>query len=1286
MADIFDQLNPSSTEAKKSDIFDQLNPSTPTPKKEDIFEELNPSPQTQEAIPEEKPVEKKQSFFDRLGQAASYQMQSGGSSGAPSLSPQQAKKVALEVGTIAAVDAAYAPISAYVGTAKYAPRILKAITGVFQAATTGVAIPTVESLVETGKLPPKEQLGKEALTWAAIDLSLQAVFHLAGMTRGAGITSAAEKGKALNPIQRKLESIERVIKASGSTEGEIASATRAKNRLTGKYNIEKGIEKIAKDKNIQPWEVVKNSWDKVKEFFGKKEINTSNVTTEEGVKFLELIEKEEMGIKLEVEKPKPIKKDLLTQKLEAARKKAESKVDRNIPKTDKNIPIETRGKGEIFHGSPVEITSPSSEHYSSLNYYGQGFYTTDALDIAKGYASRKGKAKKPTLYKVTERQPVKLFDIEQPIPTDMKTSLEKMPYHNALEEGLSKDPNQTLRELYDEMRDVDMSADEIQGEFEIIQHLLEKKGYEGLKHIGGLRTKNKPHEVKIYFNPEKSLKIDKIDVGKYGQKTKQSIEKPTTRQPVVLSNKVKFVSPSEKAPPPPKEPPAQLPSGEDPASPNKINESTSRYFSEIAAKLDVEYPFKKVGAPKTGFAVKNYYDQITKHIEQGEYVNKQIKKLKLTPEQLSNAVLQAESAKPPKDPQERKAWLMMRSYFDKSLSSLKELGVLQKGFHERLASNILADIKALDDQIRIARSAKDKLRLAKEQKELTEQLKEMANLRFVSIPVRTLFQDKMRSDPALTRRAIKFLNKKRRKTLTLQDLVDSGLVKKSELNPHMIISPYSRRLGRDVALAKVIKSAKDEGLASLTPKEGYVNVPGYVAPELSKYYIHPAFADYIQAYTNPGKFSLWQSMSAKLKGYSFYNPAILSMNDIVQQAMVILGKPQNLLKLPKNYIKAVKSFIAKDDFYWSLFDGGLFSSPFVMKEKDFKSLLFNLKKDGNSYLLMKILKLPLKLHDAIYDALSAISWGGDKIIRMVTVLDLLGRGIPFQEACQTAALFHGDYAKVPAATRRQLNKIFWTPTFKIVMGIMQGSLMKSAFKIGAAVFKGKKVDPATKAKFGGLIGGFIVLAGIDAFLIAKGFEREVFGLRYKKTIYDENGRKKEMHINLSNPINLIFKFIHRAYSSATEIGAENNFLSFLRKNRYELGIPIQIGWELFSNKTRGYKNIYEPYDSLSTRVVKVTDYITKRVLPFYGITDKDEGFVNEESKHILYEELGRFSNIIPGIFSYVSQPEEVRKIYKVKSITRNFIQKAKRLQREGKSLSEKEKEEYRNTVKKIMGE
>lgn len=786
-----------------------------------------------------------------------------------------------------------------------------------------------------------------------------------------------------------------------------------------------------------------------------------------------------------------------------------------------------------------------------------------------------------------------------------------------------------------------------------------------------------PHDMKFVLEQLNKAAVTPV---------KSSVEKvPEATKVVDLFFPKEITKPPvpPKEPPKPQEPPPEKPPEDEPLRDDKINSKTSKFFSNFVSKLDVEYPFKKVDAPKTGFAVKNYFDQINKHIEQGHFVAKQIKKLGLTKDQLNNAVLQAESAIPPRDPKERQAWTMMRSYFDKALKDLQTQGVLKKGFIENIATGILAEIKALDDQIKLAKSPRIKEKLHTQQKDLLEQLKEISSFKFVSIPVRNLFSDAMKADPARVRRAVKFLNKKRRKTIRLQDLVDSGLVDKKDLTPELIIGSYSRKYGRDIALAKVINSAKREGLATLEPREGYVKIPGYVAPELARYYIHPAFADYIQAYTAPPSFSVWQKFSQQLKGWSFYNPIIVPMNDIVQQAMFTLGDPANLLKIPVNYIKAFRSLWKKDKLYWELFDKGLFSQPFVMPEKDFKDL-FEWFKKGEEPIWLKVLKLPVKLHDKLYDAMSAVAWGGDRLIRITTALQMMEGGAPLEIAAQESAAFHGDYSKVPAKTRRELNKFLWTPTFKIVMGILHKNIIKNIGKITEKIFKGEKFTPKEKIRLKGLIGGLLFFGMVDLIMNSLDYKRDVFGLRYSKDILDKEGKKKTLHINFSNPANLPLKFLYRAYESATKPGQQNNLMSFIRKNKYELAIPIQIAWELFNNKTRKFDNIYEPYDSFENKLGKTANYIMKRVIPFYGLTDEEESFVSEASKEIFYKELGQFSSIIPGIFPYVTERDKVRKMRQVQSLQKRFLMKARIKAREKKPISKAEREDFKKEVERIL--
>jgi hypothetical protein len=790
----------------------------------------------------------------------------------------------------------------------------------------------------------------------------------------------------------------------------------------------------------------------------------------------------------------------------------------------------------------------------------------------------------------------------------------------------------------------------------------------------GLFSKQKPNEVaKVWEESIKDVKAAEV--------------KPTIIEPAIIKPTEVAKVPPIRPPGPPELPPPQKPSGEEPASPEKINEGTSKYFSNLAAKLDVEAPFKKVGANETGFAVKNYYDQINKYIGQGKEVVKQIKKLKLTDEQLNNVVLQSELAKPPKDPKERQAWIMMRSYYDKSLERSKKYGVLKKGFHERIAADLLAQIKAIDDLMKISRG-KNKIRLEKQAKDLLTQLKEIAKLRFVSIPVRELFESKMKVDPALFRRAVKFLTKRRRKTLSFQDLIDSGLINKKDLTPELVIGDYSRKHGRDIALAKIINAAKKEGLATLEEKPGMVKVPGYVAPELAKYWINPVFADFIQGYTNPKTFSNWEKMTNRTKGWAIYNPFVLASNNLWQQAWAVLGQPRHLLKLPGAWAQAIKDVKNKTPNYWEALDNGLRSSPFVALEKNLKEFEVSVEKEGPNPLLnmiKKILKYPMKGHEKIYDLMQAIAWtGGDMVPRMATYNWLRSIGLNARDAAQTAAMYHGDYASVPPDTRRKLNKFMFTPTFKIVTGKAITQNLSSSGKIAKIVYqkakgeKGAKVDPKTKAKGAGLIGGTIILGGLHLTMKSLGWET-VFPLwHYKKDYIDEEGKKQTQHIHFSFPFTTIWKFIGRGYKAATERGVENRLLKFVKSMKFEFAIPIQTVWELMENKNRHWKNIYDPRAPFHEQLYDMVSYVAKRVIPLVGIP-LGERFRDPEDREKIRKEMGRLTDFLPFMFPYITDPQDLKDLRKA----RRLMGKLKWLIRQEK-ITESEKENYMKEIDKLL--
>jgi hypothetical protein len=143
--------------------------------------------------------EKVKSYFteDKFGQALALQRKSGGFAGAPALYPEEARDVATEVATIAAIEAAYAPIIG-AAAASQSPRILGSLARLSQAGTTGASVTAAKKLVDTGELPSAEELVEDGATWMAIDAAMQAA-HITA----AGGKKVYDFGKAVNDIAKK---------------------------------------------------------------------------------------------------------------------------------------------------------------------------------------------------------------------------------------------------------------------------------------------------------------------------------------------------------------------------------------------------------------------------------------------------------------------------------------------------------------------------------------------------------------------------------------------------------------------------------------------------------------------------------------------------------------------------------------------------------------------------------------------------------------------------------------------------------------------------------------------------------------------------------------------------------------------------------------------------------------------------------------------------------------------------------------------------------------------------
>lgn len=183
----------------------------------------------------------------------------------------------------------------------------------------------------------------------------------------------------------------------------------------------------------------------------------------------------------------------------------------------------TRNTGARFHGTsrPLPEGGPTNDGVyagSDRNIYGEGFYTTDAVDIASGYTN-KGKGGDPTLYEITEKNPVNLYDMDQTMPDNVREIAQDVLGDYFPTESVDDYNVNTLTGVYDEFRansrDEGLSTHDVQDYFNSIRTRLEEEGYRGLSHSGGHKTGNEPHSVKIYWYPQDDLQVTKSSPDNY---------------------------------------------------------------------------------------------------------------------------------------------------------------------------------------------------------------------------------------------------------------------------------------------------------------------------------------------------------------------------------------------------------------------------------------------------------------------------------------------------------------------------------------------------------------------------------------------------------------------------------------------------------------------------------------------------------------------------------------------------------------------------------------------------
>jgi len=415
------------------------------------------------------------------------------------------------------------------------------------------------------------------------------------------------------------------------------------------------------------------------------------------------------------------------------------------------------------------------------------------------------------------------------------------------------------------------------------------------------------------------------------------------------------------------------------------------------------------------------------------------------------------------------------------------------------------------------------------------------------------------------------------------------------------------------------------------------------------------------------------------------------MYDVMQGTMLGSVKPWRPIKTAKGIKRGFSDVLAKSDDYYKAAQHGLFSKPFNNPYMNHVEMIADAQNTFHGRYLgilddalrlsqkKKLLKSvgilnPIKDLKEIYNTSWNLAWLGDESIRMNSwhmmkeklTKDFMksNKRNPTEtetyaierEAAQISAEFHADYASVPAKTRRFLNKIFFTPTFKVVMGSLHKDMVMGATKY---VAKRGKVTGRDKTMARGLVATLGILEGTDLFMTqVMGFERDQWARRYYRDveIEDENGNPitKEVVVTFSNPANMFVKYGQRIAGAFLE-DRENPWKDLFMQHKWEIHPIWRTLFEIgsYTNESArmadrtGRDVIWHPKDSMPMKRLKEMEYGITRIIPI--LKTIDEPHQTTETKKALDREIGLALRLLiqPFTFSYIRGTESDRKAWKV---------------------------------------
>lgn len=165
---------------------------------------------------------------------------------------------------------------------------------------------------------------------------------------------------------------------------------------------------------------------------------------------------------------------------------------------------------KYYHGTSSSFDNPVNSTGEESNIFGEGLYTTSDKNIAMKY-SKKGKGKTPAVLEVNPQTKVNAYDMHQNMTPEISNLL-KNNFPEEAHEYIDNSSNMfdALNEIRSNSREMNIPKYEYADMVGTVSDSLMDKGYNALRHKGGVLTGGNPHNVTIFKNPEQDVKTNRI--------------------------------------------------------------------------------------------------------------------------------------------------------------------------------------------------------------------------------------------------------------------------------------------------------------------------------------------------------------------------------------------------------------------------------------------------------------------------------------------------------------------------------------------------------------------------------------------------------------------------------------------------------------------------------------------------------------------------------------------------------------------------------------------------------